>query len=134
MFNLGNIKISDFNLTIMKSDIVPDSLSHFFSTRIGGNTPDPLATFPLSAKDYTDYDNYANANLKIACKILGGNYENLLMPNQQHTDNIAIIKSESDAKQLSEQPFDAVITNLKNFPVCLVFADCVPVLIYDYYN
>ena len=131
MFNFIDVQYENFALKFLKSDIFDESLVNFFSTRIGGDTPIPLQSFTLSAKDFTEYDSFAKKNLKIVCDILGSPYENLIMPNQQHTDKIAVIKNSADILALRKEPFDGVVTNLKNFPVCLVFADCVPVLIYD---
>ncbi len=131
MFNFIDIQHENFALKFLKSDVFDESLVNLFSTRVGGDTPKPLQSFTLSAKDYTQYDGYATKNLKIVCDILGSSYENLIMPNQQHTDKIAVIKNSGDILTLKKEPFDGVITNLKNFPVCLVFADCVPVLLYD---
>jgi len=131
MFNFENKKTNGFDLKILKSDMFSNNLEHFFTTRLGGNTPTPLASFTLSAKDYTDYDNYAQKNLKIVCELLNSEYDNLIMPNQQHTDNIAIIKNENDISKLVDNGIDGIVTNLKNYPVCLVFADCVPVLLFD---
>ncbi len=131
MFNFTDFKYKNLNLKIMKSNILPNSVSHFFTTRIGGDTPEPLQKFTLSAKDYPSLNDFAIKNQKIACEILGGNYENFIMPNQQHTDKIAILTSGKDIESLKKEPFDGIITNLKNCPVCMVFADCVPVLIFD---
>ena len=90
-------------MKILQSDIFSDALNHFFSTRLGGDTPVPLNSFTLSAKDFRDYTDYEIKNQKIACEILGGNYENFIMPNQHHTDKIAIIKTPDDIKQLWNQ-------------------------------
>ena len=131
MFNFTDKKYNDFNLKFMNSSVFCDDLVHCFTTRIGGDTPKPLDRFTLSAKDYPQYKNYETKNQQIVTEIMGGNYEKFIMPNQQHTDKIAIIKKPDDVKQLEQEPFDAVITNLRGYTVCLVFADCVPVLLYD---
>ena len=134
MFNFVDVKIDNFNLKVLKSDIFSDKLEHFFTTRTGGDTPEPLNSFTLSAKDFPEYDNYAQKNLKIACDLIGGKFENLIMPNQQHTDKILIIENKNDINKIKDEPFDGIITNLKNYPICLVFADCIPVLLFDEKN
>ena len=131
MFKTKDIFIENFNLRILQSDIFPDELVHLFSTRVGGDTPAPLNDFTLSAKDYPEYDNFSQKNIKIACSMIGAASSKLVQPNQQHTDNILILESEADLAYLKQEAFDAVITNMKNIPVLLVFADCIPVLIYD---
>lgn len=131
MFSFIDKKYNNFDLKILKSDIFSEGIEHFFTTRVGGDTPKPLNDFTLSAKDFIEYRDFEIKNQKIACEIIGGNFENFIMPNQQHTDNIALIKTKEDIRKLKEEPFDGVVTNLKGFPVCLVFADCVPVLLFD---
>jgi len=134
MFDFKTVSIDSYNIKIMQSDIFSNGLAHFFSTRLGGDTPNPLNTFTLSAKDYMQYNDFAIKNQKLACKILGGNYDNFIMPNQQHTDKIAVIKQKEDIKKIYNEPFDGIITNLKKFPICLVFADCTPIILYDEEN
>lgn len=131
MFNSKDISIEKFNLKIFQSDLFPEELQHLFSTRLGGDTPAPLDSFTLSAKDYSLFENYAKSNVKKVCSIIGANAEKIVQPNQQHTDKIAIVRTDEDLKIITNEPFDGVITNLKNVPVLLVFADCIPVLIYD---
>ncbi len=131
MFKFQDISHSGFDLKTLKSDIFNSDIEHLFSTRLGADTPKPLDSFTLSAKDYLEYDNFAQKNIEIACEIIGGSKENLLNPNQQHTDKIAVIKSQNDALLLKEEAFDGVVTNLKGFPILLVFADCIPILLFD---
>lgn len=131
MFKFNYINQNNQKLKILTSTIFDNNLVHFFTTRIGGNTPKPLETFTLSAKDYPEYIEYELQNKKIICDYLETKTENLLCPNQQHTDKIAIIKNIDDKKILAEEEFDGIITNLKNIPILLVFADCIPILIFD---
>ena len=131
MFSIIEKKYGEYDLNMVKSSVFTGKLEHFFTTRVGGDTPKPLESFTLSAKDFPEYKDYEYKNQRIAADLLGGDYENFIMPNQQHTDKIAVIKSDKDIEQLKKEPFDGVVTNLKKFPVCLVFADCVPVLLFD---
>ena len=131
MFNIIEKTYKNFNLKILKSSVFSDNLEHFFTTRVGGDTPKPLESFTLSAKDYPKYKDYENKNQKIAVELLGGDFDKFIMPNQQHTDKIAIIKSLGDIDKLKDEPFDGIVTNLKGFSVCMVFADCVPILLFD---
>ncbi len=133
MFKEIDIKYENFNLKFFKSDIFSDKLIHFLTTRIGGNTPTPLDSFTMSAKDYPDFENYAKQNAQIVCKIIGTDYEKLIQPNQQHTDNILLLKDRFIDFDKNE-PIDGVITNIPNIPIMLVFADCIPVMIFDNKN
>lgn len=64
------------------------------------------------------------------CDELGFDFEKLIMPTQEHTSNIVVIKNQDEMlEDLSAT--DGVIISVKDAPVMLVFADCVPVLIYS---
>jgi polyphenol oxidase len=98
------------NIRFLKSDILPDSLIHAFSTRICGD----LKLVEHKRQNF--------------CDVLGVDYSKLIIPAQEHTDNIAIVKKPGNI-DLSET--DGIITNLKNTPVMLLFADCTPVILYS---
>ena len=131
MFEISDLKYEKFALKIFTSNIFDESFVHLFSTRVGGDTPAPLQEFTLSAKDYFEYDKFAKKNLEILCKIIKADFKKLISPNQQHTDNIAILKKEEDIINIKDKPVDGIVTDLKNYPICLVFADCVPILLFD---
>ena len=131
MFKMETVWHENYKLSLLKSTFFDSTLKTLFTTRLGGDTPKPLQSFTLSSKDYPLFDNYAQKNLRIICNILQAPFENLIMPNQQHTDKIAIIKTKEDIRKVSKGTYDGIVTNLKNHPVCLVFADCVPILMYD---
>jgi hypothetical protein len=116
------------NIRLLKSDILPDSLVHAFSTRIGGNTDKPLDTFSMSAVGDNEFLKSVENNRKKLCETLSFDYSKLLIPSQTHTDNIAIVKEHCNIN-LSET--DGVITNLKNTPIMLLFADCTPIILYS---
>lgn len=67
---------------------------------------------------------------KIFCDELGFDFEKLIMPSQEHTNNIAIIKNQKNLHQ-DLSATDGVIISIKDIPVMLVFADCVPIMIYS---
>lgn len=134
MFNFNEIQYRNFNLKIQKSDIFDYPLEHFFTTRLTGDTPEPLNSFTISAKDKPELAKYEEKNKKIISEIILNEKAELIMPNQQHTDNILAIKNMNDIKQIKTSAFDGLITNIKNLPLCLVFADCVPILLFDKKN
>lgn len=102
--------------------------THAFTTRIGGVSPKPYDSFNLG-RHIQDQEiiNDAIANRKKLCNTLNLNFANLTVPSQKHTDNIALIS------QTSELPLtDAIITQTQALPILLTFADCVPVIAFDY--
>ncbi len=54
--------------------------------------------------------------------------ENLIYMEQTHSSNIAVIK---DASINRIENCDALITNVKNIPLMVMVADCIPILLYD---
>jgi YfiH family protein len=54
----------------------------------------------------------------------------LIMPQQEHTNNIAIVEHLWDAKK-DFPSCDGIIITVPNIPVILCFADCVPVVLYS---
>lgn len=54
--------------------------------------------------------------------------DNLIFMEQTHGDNIQIIK---DSSINHIKNCDAIITNVKNIPLMVMVADCIPILLYD---
>lgn len=114
-------------LSLYKSSILDDEkLVHTFTTRTGGNTPHPLNTFSMGTAENPELLPYVQENRKRICEILGINYENLIIPEQKHTDNIKIVSSNSD----DVSDCDGLITQTPGIVLMLLFADCIPVIIY----
>lgn len=65
-------------------------------------------------------------NRQTLCKALGLNYDMLVVLPIVHSDNVLIL--DSNTKELEEA--DAVITHLKDIPILITAADCVPILLY----
>ena len=57
-------------------------------------------------------------------------YHNIIIPNQEHTSNIAIVDN-IGAIQKDFLATDGIIITVPNVPVMLYFADCVPVILYS---
>lgn len=114
-------------ISLYKSSILDDEkLVHTFTTRTGGNTPSPLETFSMGTAENPELLPYVQENRKRICEILGINYENLIIPEQKHTDNIKIVSSPYD--NISD--CDGLVTQTPGLVLMLLFADCIPVIIY----
>lgn len=115
------------SIKYIKSTIFDDEkLVHAFSSRIGGNTPEPMNSFSLGTAGNVAFKAYIEDNRKSVCDILGINYNLIINPDQKHTDNIKIIASLND--DLSET--DGVITAIPGLVLLLLFADCVPIILF----
>lgn len=109
-----------------------DSLVHCFTTRHGGSSPEPLQWFNLARHwDTEESRTDAMKNRDILCEALGLDAKRLTVPGQQHTNNIFVLE-EGDCGRNPLFELDGVVTNAPNHPILLHFADCVPVMIYDW--
>lgn len=114
-------------INLYKSSILDDgNLIHSFTTRTGGYAPFPLESFSLGTAENPELLNYVEENRKKICETLGLKYENLIIPQQKHTDNIKIVSSVND----DVSNCDGLITEVPELVLMLLFADCVPVIIY----
>ncbi len=116
-------------LTVLLSPLLSkcDSLTHAFTTRKGGKSSAPLDSFNLGKHWSTDEARIdAINNRKTLCQIFDLNFENLIVPHQVHSRNIAWI---TEYKDLPET--DGAATVDSQFPILLQFADCVPVILFD---
>lgn len=105
-----------------------NNLLHAFSTKEGGYSQPPYLGNNL-AYHVDDDKNTVQKNHTFFSKELGYPEQRLVRMDQIHGDSIAIINKDSDISQI---PIcDALITNMKETPLMVMVADCIPVLIYD---
>ena len=69
-----------------------------------------------------------NNKFENIAKVLNVKPTDILLAKQEHTDNITII-TENTPYTLDNT--DGIITNLKNTPTAITFADCTPLFFYD---
>jgi len=115
------------NINIYKSSIFDhENIIHGFTIRNGGKTPFSSVNFSMGTAGNPELLSSVEENRKKICKILGLNHENLIIPEQKHTDNIKIVSSTDD----DVSNCDGLITEVPELVLMLLFADCVPVIIY----
>ncbi len=90
------------------SEVPYDSLN--LALHVGDNSLKVLENRLLSAKKYNFY------------------IENLIYMDQVHGCNVEVIK---DCSINKIENCDSVITNLKNIPLMVMVADCIPILFFD---
>jgi len=103
-------------------------IQHFISTRHGGVSAGNYASLNLSVK-VDDATDHIKENRKRVAGKLNIDTTNLVFPDQCHTDTVQIIRNSWNSTELKKT--DALITNERGICLCVLTADCVPVLLYD---
>lgn len=106
---------------VLTSSLLKDEgLVAFFTTR----------DLPLKAGEREDLIEEIENNKKLLCEELNIPFENLIIPQQTHSDNVRIAKCKVQSAKCYKDT-DALIANEPNVVLALNFADCVPILFYD---
>ncbi|MCU9518654.1 peptidoglycan editing factor PgeF [Corynebacterium sp. ES2794-CONJ1] len=99
----------------------------FFTSRRGGVSPSPYDSFNLG--DHVgDHEDNVRANRARLARLVGLDEQNLVWMEQIHSPNITVVEYPTD------QPVpatDALITATPKLGMCVLVADCVPVLLSD---
>ena len=104
-----------------------DSLFFTVTSRYGGVSKAPYGSLNL-ALHVEDKPQNVLENRTIVADKYNFSVENLIYMEQTHSANIAIIKDSSINRV---ENCDALITNVKNIPLMVMVADCIPILLYD---
>jgi len=105
-------------------------LIHGFTTRGGGASLPPMDSFNLGRQpgwESTWED--ASTNREILCAALALSVERLVVPGQVHSPSVVWASQPESFRQV-----DGVATNEANLPILLHFADCVPIVLYDWHE
>ncbi len=70
-------------------------------------------------------------NLSFIADKMGVKKEKLILMNQTHSNKVIEIKKNNYKKKINA---DAIITKIKGMSLCVLTADCVPILLYDKKN
>ncbi len=121
--------VENNGLTLLFSPLLSEykNLTHAFTTRLGGKSAEPINSFNLG-KHWEGDDARADAvkNRQTLCRIFDLPFENLIVPHQVHSRNVAWITEHQDLPET-----DGAATVDSHFPILLQFADCVPVILFD---
>lgn len=110
------------------------NITHFITTRHGGDGRDNYATFNLG--EYCGDDNETvTRNREILCQAFRISPEKLFVPNQVHESESLYIDNDflslpKEDKIAALHGLDALITNIPDVCIAVSTADCVPILIY----
>ena len=100
-------------------------MRYLFSDRLGGVSQKPFDSLNL-ALHVEDDSSHVMENREIFAKEIGT--KNLVFMEQIHGDHIEVIKDLNTKIVLKT---DAMISNLKDIALCVMVADCIPVLFFD---
>ena len=104
---------------------------HGFGTRIGGVSPDPFDTLNLGVSVGDDPAN-VSANLERIASEAGVPPDRFVFMKQVHGTRIRAIHERDLARYREERPeVDCLITDRPEIFLCVLTADCVPVLFFD---
>lgn len=110
------------------------NLKHCFTTRIGGVSLEPFNSLNLGINTQ-DKDENVIENYKIISDSLNINVNDIVISNQVHKDDILIVDESYKGNHFfldrKVKNIDALITNKKNIAIVTLYADCVPIMIYD---
>lgn len=119
----GTLPLWQFNNLQNQSGI-----RHFVSGRAGGVSSGEVGTFNLSFKVVDSAENVRENRRRLAeaMQVLP---EHLLFPAQTHSTNVRLVQAHTHGDDLTNT--DALITNVPDRCICVMSADCVPILLYD---
>ena len=105
-----------------------------FSTKKGGVSKGIYESMNLSLSTDDDMENILE-NYRIFADAVGIPVEDFVISMQTHTTNIRVATEADRGKGLFKErdytDVDGLITNEKGVALCLLYADCVPVYLYD---
>lgn len=95
-----------------------------FTSRAGGVSASPYDSFNLG--DHVGDDEQAvSANRARLAEIAGLEPEQFVWMEQLHTNNVTVVDGPQDGPV---EATDAIVTTKQNLALCVLVADCVPVL------
>lgn len=117
-------------IPVMESDKI--SAKHGFSTRIGGVSEGIFESLNLGVR-LGDDESAVRENYRLLGESMEMPFDRLVRSRQVHRDDI-LIATENDVYDLyAELPYEAdgLVTNVKNLPLMVYTADCIPVIMHD---
>ncbi len=112
------------------------NIHHFITTRKGGVSKAPYESLNLS---YNTNDNSGNIaiNRSRLASYFGLPLEHLIFPGQIHHNSVRIVEHTGNNILTNHECYpetDAIVTQKKDIVLCILAADCVPVLLFDPVN
>ncbi len=120
----------------LKSELL-DGIVHGFTTKCGGFSHGKIEGLNLGFRCGDDAEN-VKRNYRAAAEDLAIPYGAIVAAKQTHSVNIRIVTEEDKGKGVSRvsdiEETDGLVTDCKNIPLVVFYADCVPILLADTKN
>ncbi len=119
-----------------KSELLENmpGISHCFTSKTGGESRGKISGLNLGFRVGDDTD-AVTANYGLVAKDLGFPEQRMTAAKQTHSTDIVVVTDENAGCGVSrlDETFEAdgLVTNLKNTPIGVFYADCVPILLAD---
>ncbi len=121
------------NRVYFKSEIL-GSISHGFTSKLGGFSCDKIEGLNLGFRVGDDMEN-VKKNYRLVSQDLGMPFENMIAAKQIHSADIRVVGNTEKGCGVSRIAdvfeCDGLITATPNIPLCVFYADCVPILLAD---
>ena len=118
----------DFKLITSKKLLKQKNISHGFFNKTGGKSKGIYKSLNCGIGSKDNKKN-VKKNLAIVKKRMGIKTKNIFLVHQTHSNKFIFV--DKNYKLNKKIKADAIITNLKNLPIAILTADCVPLLISD---
>ncbi len=116
-----------------KSEIL-SGITHGFTSKLGGFSHGRIEGLNLGFRVGDNTEN-VKRNYKLVSDDLEISYENITAAKQTHSADVRVITEAEKGCGVArlDEVFecDGLVTNCKNIPLCVFYADCVPILLAD---
>ena len=119
-----------------KSEILDGihGIKHCFTSKCGGVSNGAVKGLNLGFRVGDDKDS-VQKNYRLIAEDMGFDYHRITAGRQTHSANIRIITEDDAGKGVDRESefmdVDGIVTNVKNLPLVVYYADCVPMLLAD---
>lgn len=125
------LQLSNLQLWQFSSLKEYSSLVHFVTDRNNGVSNDSYESLNLGYGSGDDFPNVDTNRNKLA-ESLQISSDQLYIPRQKHTTNVAVVDGYTDMDTLTNT--DGMITATRGICIAILVADCVPIILFDPVN
>ena len=106
-----------------------ENIKHCFFSRKNGHSKGLYSSLNCGLGSNDKKENILK-NLNLVCEKIGCKNEVLITLNQIHSNRVIYFENENSIKNKLDG--DAIVTKIQNVAICILTADCAPILLYDH--